>query len=172
MRTAPLQPGSKSRTKRERRWGALLRAFETPRLPVRPLLLGRGPPLRGQFVHDLRENFGQFAQELVARQPGLPLQMVNLISPERLLKLLRLDGLVLAGANPRLDLVVMAAALEALHDGLKAGQTLQDPGLDRAGLGVWRAGGLRCVALAFGRAADVAGGRLGCEEQQKRLGDR
>src|SRR3954453_20264145 len=86
MRTAPLEPGSKSRTKRERRWGALLRAFETPRLPVRPLLLGREPPLRGQFVHDLRENFGQFAEELVARQPGLPLQMVNLLRPKRLLK--------------------------------------------------------------------------------------
>src|SRR3954471_3534348 len=130
MRTAPLEPDSRSRTERERRWGALLRAFETPQLPVRPLLLGREPPLRGQFVHDLRENFGQFAQELVARQPGLPLQLVNLIRAERLLKLLRLDGLVLAGADPRLDFVFMAAALEALQDGLKAGQTLQNSTLD------------------------------------------
>src|SRR4051794_33302074 len=86
--------------------------------------------------------------------------MVNLISPERLLKLLRLDGLVLAGADPRLDLVVMASALEALHDGLEARQTLQNSTLDRAGLAACRAGGLRCVALAFGRAAHVAGGRL------------
>src|SRR3954468_15944434 len=161
MRTAPLEPGSKSRTKRERRWGARLRAFETPRLPVRPLLLGREPPPRGQFVHDLRENFGQFAEELVARQPGLPLQMVNLLRPKRLLKLLRLDGLVLAGADPRLDFVVMAAALEALHDGLEARQTLQNSTLGRARLAAWRGGGLRCVALAFGRAADVAVGRLG-----------
>ena len=77
--------------------------------------------LRGQLVHDLRQNLGQFAQELVPERTSFLLKMINLVGAERLLQPLRLNGLALARADPRLELVLLPAAPKPLRQRLKTG---------------------------------------------------
>jgi hypothetical protein len=98
---------------------------ETDPAPCQPLsasgLLRGYPFLRGRFVHDLREKLGQFAQEVVPEQPGFLLEIINLVGAKRLLQALRLNGLALARADPRLELVLLPAAPKPLRQRLKTG---------------------------------------------------
>src|SRR3954453_13197873 len=97
--------------------------------PLGHVVLGWRTTLRRELVDHVRQRVGQLREELVAGHAGLLLQDVDGVVAEHAAEFVRVDRLVLAVVDPRIDHVAAAALLEGVDEPAEAGaqQAAQQP---------------------------------------------
>src|SRR5262249_53975849 len=84
--------------------------------------LGRQRAVGARLIDGSRQMLGQELERIVDRQAEMRRQLADLLTAECIAELIGADGLVLAMAEPRRDLVAQAALLELCDDPAQAAQ--------------------------------------------------
>src|SRR5262249_43331750 len=140
------------------RIGSAEEVLQQARPGLAELVLLRHLALRGELIDELREQHGEHRRALLRRHAGLLRHLGHPIAAEYLLERVRIDGLVLAGADPGVEDGAEPVLLEPLRETLEAADPrVVQHGDDR----LHEAGDLALIHLA---RIDLAGIHLALTE--------
>ena len=145
----PLLPPGPGRTRQARRRAA--EALEATHRAANPA--ARDLALRSEHVHDLGQERSEHRKQLTGGDARTGCQLLDRLRSERLADRGRLDGLVLAGRDSRVDLVAEAPSAELVEDPVDAAGGLGAAGRARRARPsqpVFQAGWVPGVALVAG----------------------